>query len=314
MKNSLQEIFDKMDDSSDGNLTQAELLDAINNNGEITEALLKQPRLSALLVPELWEKAFAETDTSQDGAIQFDEFLDYAYGIKAGDKLIQQIYELLDDNNDQKVARADVLGAINGQGSAKVFALFECHPDLKKVLDTDVWEKEFEKAMNGNVSGMLSQDQFLSWAKAVLKTQHEKEVAMEQARKEKLAEEKKAREKAIEIRLTRENFKQVVLEELDSGQRAARLLYGLRTWLGPSFPNVILEAEEIHLSNAEWNFTALANLFIQHPSLQPDQLNFVTDYNELYDLEDKWNKLQSMQVSNTDNDPTQHLTSLSKKL
>ena len=104
------------------------------------------------------------------------------------------------------------------------------------------------------------------------------------------------------------------MEELDSGQRAARLLYGLRTWLGHSFPNVILEAEEIHLSNAEWNFTALANLFIQHPSLQPDQLNFVTDYNELYDLEDKWNKLQSMQVSSTDNDPTQHLTSLSKKI
>ena len=314
MRKSLQEIFDKMDDSSDGNLTQAELLNAINNNHEITEALSKQPRLSALLVPELWEKAFAETDTSQDGAIQFDEFLDYAYGIKAGDKLILQIYDMLDDNNDAKVSRADVLGAITGRGSAKVFSLFECHPDLKKVLDVELWEKQFEKAMDGNISGMLNQEQFLNWAKIVLKTQHEKEIAMEQSKKEKIAAEKKAKEKAVEIRLTRENFKQVVLDELDSGQRAARLLYGMRTWLGKSFPNVLLEPEEIHLSNAEWNFTALANLFVQHTSLQPDQLNFVTDYNELYDLEEKWKQIEKYDISNKETDPTPHLESLSKKI
>ena len=131
------------------------------------------------------------------------------------------------------------------------------------------------------------------WAKIVLKTQHQKEIAMEQSKKEKIAAEKKAKEKAVEIRLTRENFKQVVLDELDSGQRAARLLYGMRTWLGKSFPNVLLEPEEIHLSNAEWNFTALANLFVQHTSLQPDQLNFVTDYNELYDLEEKWKQVDT---------------------
>jgi len=101
--------------------------------------------------------------------------------------------------------------------------------------------------------------QFEAWLDAVLQTQHEKDVHLESLRKQKEEERKKAADRKVEILLTRENFKQRVLEELDTGQRAARLLYGLRTWLGPSFPNVLIEPEEIHLADAEWNFTALAN-------------------------------------------------------
>ena len=67
------------------------------------------------------------------------------------------------------MSRADILGAISGRGSAKVFSLFECHPDLKKVLDPALWEKEFEKAMNGNLSGMLNREQFFKLGKNCVK-------------------------------------------------------------------------------------------------------------------------------------------------
>ena len=54
--------------------------------------------------------------------------------------------------------------------------------------------------------------------------------------------------------------------------------------------------------------------FHQVRCLQPDQLNFVTDYNELYDLEAKWKQIEKYDISNKETDPTPHLESLSKKI
>ena len=313
MKERLHNIFDTMDSSSDGNLTQTELLQAIHENESLSDQLRAHPQLSPLLVPALWEAVFADTDANNDGVITFDEFLKYAYGIKAGKGLCEQIFNLLDDQKSGKVSRVDILGAVGGRGSARVTALLECHPDLRTIMDPELWEADFEKALNGELISNLQLHQFEAWLDTVLQTQHEKEVHMESQKKQKEAEKQKAADRKVEILLTRENFKQKVLEELDTGQRAARLLYGLRTWLGPSFPNVIIEPEEIHLADAEWNFTALANMFVQHSSLFPDQLPFVTSYHDIVSLEAQWNRIINASKS-SDEDPTLALETLSARI
>ena len=61
-------------------------------------------------------------------------------------------------------------------------------------------------------------------------------------------------------------------------------------------------------------FYSISKFIYTNPSLQPEQLNFVTDYNELYALQDKWEKIKIYDVSNPENDPTPHLESLSKKI
>ena len=150
MRAQLRDIFDTMDSSSDGKLTQAELLQAIDENMELVEKLNAHPRLAPFLIPSLWEAAFKESDANTDGVITFDEFLEYSYGVKAGKGLSTQIYDLLDENKNEKVSRADILGAVSGIGSAQVTSLFQCHPDLSKIMDVELWEPSSRKPCKAN--------------------------------------------------------------------------------------------------------------------------------------------------------------------
>ena len=140
----LARYFRQMDANGNGILSSDELLDALSKFG-----------ISGLSVAQV-DNILSAVDTTGDGSISIDEFMNFVRGPMKLERLnvVRQAWAVLDDTNDGAVTVQDMLGKYDVSG----------HPRVREGrMSQEEAIQEFMKVWDKSADGVITWDEFVSY-------------------------------------------------------------------------------------------------------------------------------------------------------
>ena len=157
----IRNVFQLLDKDGSGSLEKREFIRAmrLSNHPEFKEATKVFPRLTMLLKPRAYEKAFLAMDSQKTGHVSYPEFRSFCVSTLV-ESLLREVFDAIDTDGSGTLEKREILRSVqSGKAMSVLSGAIQSFPALKKLLKPQSYRTTFQTMDTGN-TGHVTFEEF----------------------------------------------------------------------------------------------------------------------------------------------------------